>query len=265
MRGGVEGQYVVVDDEVKCRDALRYVNAYKCVAVDCEGGNLGRAGTLCLVQVATPDHKAYLFDVADDGRRRAFFDMGLRRVLESRKVTKLMHDCRRDSDALWHHAQTKLSNVLDTQVAHAVVAHRKGRRVPLPAGLSAVLQLYLGKEHESKAEMHKEMDRDPSFWARRPLSAAAAEYAATDVLLMHALARKFIDDLDPREKDEWRRYSDAYTVILRYSADPDTVVVAQGVPLYGIADYDRDVLDYVGEKQESGSWKSNKDAREARK
>ena len=132
--------YVFVDDERTCRDALRNINAWKNVAVDCEGGNLGRDGTLSLIQVATPDHKAYIFDVHTPELRNMIMDSGLRKVLESRKILKYMHDCRRDSDALWHHAQTKLHNVLDTQIAHAVLLHMEKKLVSLPVGLGAILK-----------------------------------------------------------------------------------------------------------------------------
>ena len=141
----VEGRYVFIDEEKTCRDALRNINAWKTIAVDCEGENLGRAGTLSLIQVATPDHKAYIFDVHTPELCKSAMDGGLRKVLESRKILKYMHDCRRDSDALWHLAQTKLHNVLDTQIAHAVLTRSEKKPVPLPVGLGAVLKFVLRK------------------------------------------------------------------------------------------------------------------------
>lgn len=137
------GKYVFVSDEKTCRDAMRNVNAWKTVAVDCEGDNLGRDGTLSLIQVATPDHKAYLFDVHTPELCKMVMDAGLRMVLQSRKVMKYMHDCRRDSDALFRHAQTKLHNVLDTQIAHAVLCREEKKPAPLPVGLGAILKFVL--------------------------------------------------------------------------------------------------------------------------
>lgn len=140
MRAAPAGQYVLVDDAATARDAVRCIDAWKTVAVDCEGERLGRAGTLSLVQVATPDNRVYLFDVHDAAVRETVLDAGLRRVLESRKVTKFMHDCRGDSDALWHIAHTRLCGVLDTQVGHAIVSRVTSRHVPLPARLSSLLR-----------------------------------------------------------------------------------------------------------------------------
>ena len=140
MRGEPAGEYVLVADAATAREAMRCTDAWKTIAVDCEGERLGRAGTLSLVQVATPDSRVYLFDVHDAAVRDAVLDAGLRRVLESRKVTKLMHDCRRDSDALWHIAHTRLSGVLDTQIGHAIVTRATAGHVPLPTGLASILK-----------------------------------------------------------------------------------------------------------------------------
>lgn len=143
MRAAPAGQYVLITDAAMARDAVRCIDAWKTLAVDCEGERLGRAGTLSLVQVATPDSRVYLFDVHDAALREAVLDAGLRRVLESRKVTKYMHDCRGDSDALWHIAHTRLCGVLDTQVGHAIVSRIDSGHVPLPARLSSLLRFAL--------------------------------------------------------------------------------------------------------------------------
>lgn len=40
----------------------------------------------------------------------------LKDILEDKSVTKVMHDCRQDSAALFYQFGIKLKNVLDTQV-----------------------------------------------------------------------------------------------------------------------------------------------------
>lgn len=62
------------------------------IAVDCEGVNLSREGELCLVQIGT-ESKVYLVDVLEHGRA-LFEEGGLRALLESAKVRKVLHDCR---------------------------------------------------------------------------------------------------------------------------------------------------------------------------
>ena len=140
MRAAPVGEYVFIADAASARDAVRCIDAWKTIAVDCEGERLGRAGTLSLVQVATPDNHVYLFDMHDATLRETVLEAGLRRVLESRKITKYMHDCRGDSDALWHIAHTRLCGVLDTQIGHAIVTRINTGHVPLPTGLSTLLK-----------------------------------------------------------------------------------------------------------------------------
>jgi len=107
------------------------------IAVDCEGVQLGRTGRLCLVQVATPT-KPYLFDIIEGGG--AIFDSGLRRVLEDERIVKVMHDCRMDSDALFHEFKGSLKNVFDTQIGYAIVQRQQAASTPLPVGLNTLLR-----------------------------------------------------------------------------------------------------------------------------
>eukprot|EP01112_Ceratiomyxa_fruticulosa_P008469 TRINITY_DN2194_c0_g1_i4.p1 TRINITY_DN2194_c0_g1~~TRINITY_DN2194_c0_g1_i4.p1 ORF type:complete len:322 (+),score=79.59 TRINITY_DN2194_c0_g1_i4:557-1522(+) len=104
------GTIVTIEE---CEKAIKEIKKQHIIAVDCEGVNLGREGTLCLVQVAT-SKKAYLFDIIEGGSR--LFDHGLREILESDKILKVFHDCRLDSDALFHEHKVKMAKVFDTQV-----------------------------------------------------------------------------------------------------------------------------------------------------
>ena len=53
-----------------------------------------------------------LFDIVTLGQR-AFEEGGLRRVLESREIIKVMFDPRADADALYYLHNTTLRNVID--------------------------------------------------------------------------------------------------------------------------------------------------------
>lgn len=76
------------------------------------------------IQVATPK-KVYLFDVLKGGDR-LFFDRGLRYLLESTKIMKVMHDCRKDSEALFFQYGVTLRGVWDSQIAYTVLSQLKG-------------------------------------------------------------------------------------------------------------------------------------------
>jgi hypothetical protein len=64
------------------------------VAFDCEGVNLSRLGSVELISVCFSSMEVFLVDV---GGTKA-----VKELFEDAKVTKIIHDCRMDSDALFH-------------------------------------------------------------------------------------------------------------------------------------------------------------------
>ncbi|KAG5537829.1 hypothetical protein RHGRI_025061 [Rhododendron griersonianum] len=49
-------------------------------------------------------------------------------ALESSYITKVIHDCKRDSEALYFQFGIKLHNVVDTQVAYYLIEEQQGRK-----------------------------------------------------------------------------------------------------------------------------------------
>ena len=130
---------IVIDNANEIESACRRFRRCRMVAVDCEGSDLGRGGTLTLVQVAS-DACVSVRCVALLGA--AVFDRGLRALFEDSRVLKVLHDCRRDADALLHLYNVRVRGVFDTQVAFAVLARREGAQTPLPSSLNTVLRRY---------------------------------------------------------------------------------------------------------------------------
>ncbi|XP_075738728.1 egl_like_exo domain-containing protein isoform X3 [Rhipicephalus microplus] len=97
----------------------RLSSQHQLVALDTEGVNLGPQGPLTLVQLATPAVEVFLFDV--QSAPQLFTEGHLRDILEAEHITKVMHDCRNDSAALFFQFGIKLQNVFDTQAAHATL------------------------------------------------------------------------------------------------------------------------------------------------
>ena len=107
---------VLVDTLEACQEHMaRLAASGGAVAVDFEGANLCRDGELYLAQLAAASGPVVLVDVVRLGDR-AFGEGGLRALLESESVTKLIFDGRADADALYHLHGTKLANVCDLQV-----------------------------------------------------------------------------------------------------------------------------------------------------
>ncbi|KAJ0089674.1 hypothetical protein Patl1_12984 [Pistacia atlantica] len=82
------------------------------IGFDCEGVDLCRIGTLCIMQLAFSD-AIYLVDAIQGGETLI---NACKPALESSYITKVIHDCKRDSEALYFQFGIKLHNVVDTQV-----------------------------------------------------------------------------------------------------------------------------------------------------
>ncbi|KAJ6862680.1 piRNA biogenesis protein EXD1-like isoform X2 [Populus alba x Populus x berolinensis] len=97
------------------------------IGFDCEGVDLCRHGTLCVMQLAFPD-AIYLVDAIKGGESLI---RACKPALESSHITKVIHDCKRDSEALYFQFGIKLHNVVDTQIAYSQIEEQEGRtRLP---------------------------------------------------------------------------------------------------------------------------------------
>lgn len=93
------------------------------IGFDCEGVNLARFGRLCIMQLAFED-AVYLVDAVEGGHALV---QACKPALESSVVTKIVHDCKRDSEALYFQHGIKLHNVFDTQIAFTLIEERQGK------------------------------------------------------------------------------------------------------------------------------------------
>lgn len=85
------------------------------VSIDCEGINLGIGGQITLIQIGTTRGEAFIFDIMSCPN--LITDGGLKTLLESEMVIKIIHDCRNDSVNLYSEFNIILRNVFDTQVS----------------------------------------------------------------------------------------------------------------------------------------------------
>lgn len=193
------------------------------VAVDCEGVQLSRSGRLCLLQVASDDC-IFIFDLVgetEDWAGRFFEQGGLRQLLEAQHIWKVMHDCRHDSDALFHQFGVKLGPVLDTQVVFSVLRRVKGKVPGLPVSLKTLLKKFAGATEEElhmKNSIKDTMRGDDDFWLNRPLSATSLRYARLDVeylLSITQLLHKYIDGADNKAWQIVISESQQYLIVFR--------------------------------------------------
>jgi hypothetical protein len=172
----------------------------------------------------------------------------LRPLLEDSGVLKVMHDCRGDSDLLFHAYGVRLANVVDTQIAYAMQQQMDAGSTPLPVSLRT---LHVKHGFAAAAEV-KDLARDEmtdSYWLRRPMTPLMVSYAAADVQYLvrvyNSLAATFSPDSLPvlvaysdryvrqcRDLDQQQRLA---TIDAEASRDPSV----RFVPVYGIDDWDQ--------------------------
>ena len=141
-----------VEDVAGVKHAVTELGREHDIAVDCEGFNLSRDGTLDILSISTRHQDVYLFDIAKLGALA--FVSGLKRLLESDSdtKTKLMYDCRNDSDALMHLYNVKLAGVLDLQLLEIIHRRRKGQKYEFLRGHKKSLDEYV---NDHKIDMIK--------------------------------------------------------------------------------------------------------------
>jgi len=189
------------------------------VAFDCEGVNLSRVGSVELVSLyfdATVEHEGATFLVdlhREEGEESPFRVKrleALKGLFESKQVVKVIHDCRMDSDALFHLEGIKLSYVHDTSCCHAVLTGSDD------INLNDML-LYYGIEQNS-ARDKSVYQENPAFWATRPLTQKMIEWATSDVDKLMVVASKQRQDLEARGPDAvecTKLLSERYTKMVR--------------------------------------------------
>ncbi|BBG95112.1 3'-5' exonuclease domain-containing protein / K homology domain-containing protein / KH domain-containing protein, partial [Prunus dulcis] len=166
------------------------------IGFDCEGVDLCRHGTLCIMQLAFPD-AVYLVDAIQGG---PMLIQACKPALESSYITKVIHDCKRDSEALYFQFGIKLNNVVDTQIAYSLIEEQEGRKRLLDDYISFVGLLadprYCGISYLEKEEVRFLLRQDPNFWTYRPLSEQMVRAAADDVRFLLYIYYKMMEKLN---------------------------------------------------------------------
>ncbi|KAL5786307.1 hypothetical protein ACOSQ2_008699 [Xanthoceras sorbifolium] len=168
------------------------------IGFDCEGVDLCRHGTLCIMQLAFPD-AIYLVDAIQGGDTLV---KACKPALESSYITKVIHDCKRDSEALYFQFGIKLHNVVDTQIAYSLIEEQEGRRRSPDDYISFVGLLadprYCGISYQEKEEVRVLLRQDPKFWTYRPLTELMVRAAADDVRFLPYIYHNMMEKMNQR-------------------------------------------------------------------
>lgn len=193
--------YIVVEVSQLPVDFLQPTPENKLViGFDCEGVELSRYGRLCLMQLAFPD-AIYMVDVSTGGEELM---EACKPALESQYITKVVHDCKRDSEALFFQFGIKLNNVVDTQIAYSLIEEQEGGKKSHDIRISFVSLIadprYCGISYPEKEEVRTLLRQDSSFWSHRPFSDLMIRAAVDDVRFLLFIYHKMMEKLNEQSQ-----------------------------------------------------------------
>lgn len=180
---------------------------------DLEGINLGREGSVSLLQMALVDYNGKLvttkiIDIHTMGDE-AFTTRGdeswydLKYILGASEIVKAFFDIRNDSAALYHHYGIEVEGVHDVQLMECLT--RPGYNKTLVRGLGKCMEYDLAADKRAKAKLVKERglalfasERGGSYevFNVRPMSPEMIEYCVQDVELLIDLWIVYAWDMD---------------------------------------------------------------------
>nr|GAT58912.1 predicted protein [Mycena chlorophos] len=199
---------VLVDTLPTLMSCIEVISQTSSLAVDLEGIDLCRSGTLCLMQLKAKDNDAvWLVDIVALGanvfNEAASDGTTLKAVLESHIITKLFYDVRNDSDALYNLFGISLANVYDLQLLELAFRATRPGSTRAPRFLTGLLRAL--EEHVAPSKSFavtrqwtriKEAglklfapDKGGRYevFAERPLAPELIDYCAQDVAFLHDL------------------------------------------------------------------------------
>eukprot|EP00747_Dinoflagellata_sp_TGD_P064844 gnl/TRDRNA2_/TRDRNA2_154084_c0_seq3.p1 gnl/TRDRNA2_/TRDRNA2_154084_c0~~gnl/TRDRNA2_/TRDRNA2_154084_c0_seq3.p1 ORF type:complete len:754 (+),score=141.56 gnl/TRDRNA2_/TRDRNA2_154084_c0_seq3:137-2398(+) len=175
--------------------AIEEIKTHKIVACSVVG-DLRRNGRISLLLVATAS-KVHVFDVQQESSKglNLLDENGLKMILESTSIVKVMFDCSRPADALQHLHGVKLRNVWDVRIASILLRPGSGTGIsedlerPLDRSSDSVKSAQTRGSNRILAIMSSQ--RAESEWEQRPLPEEMVAQAKARVksLLKEALTQ----------------------------------------------------------------------------
>lgn len=195
---------VVTEESEHLNEALSHLAAAELLALDCEGVDLGRGGSISIIQLSSME-RCYLFDVHGLAASAALV-MALKPILESSEIVKIIHDVKMDADALFHEMNIAVTKVHDTQIWDKTL---KGQT----RNLNQTLLAYACEPNEERdANVYRANYR---FWATRPLTEHMIDWASGDVSNLFELYERQCDISSPLQAEEAEAASERNCHFLR--------------------------------------------------
>ncbi|MFC1874241.1 ribonuclease D [Chloroflexota bacterium] len=175
----------IVSRPAQLGTAVRELVGSHAIALDTESNSFHHyPEQLCLIQIASR-HKVYIIDTITLKELAP-----LRDILSDVSIEKVIHAADNDVRSLDRHYGLHIHNLFDTSIAARFTGITR-------FGLADIIRDLLG------ININKSKRLQRADWGRRPLSAEALEYAATDVRHLFALREVLDQRLRTLGRAEW--------------------------------------------------------------
>lgn len=151
---------------------------------------------LCLVQIADENGVCYIIDPFAVQNLQPLFEL-----FGNKDITKIIHHSNNDI-LLLDKMGCRIQNVMDTDVAAKILNYE---RSSLATVLKEEFQIDIDKSQQS------------SNWNKRPLSEAQLQYAAIDVIYLHRIKAKLLNEIEQLGRLHWLQEENELLESLTYS------------------------------------------------
>lgn len=199
--------------------------------VDMEGVNLGRQGSVSIMQILLVHREEQTICLIDVHtlQKKAFDTIGpnsaasLKDVLENPRITKALFDVRNDSDALFSHYGVRIQGVHDIQLMECMTRPVYQRRYV--NGLKRCLADLPSAQREETDKIKDaglrlfvpDLGGRYEVFNERPMAQVLIDYCAQDIIVLLQLWRTYAGKLSPRD---WSRLTKAVKGRIALSQSP---------------------------------------------
>ncbi|AKD03005.1 3'-5' exonuclease [Pontibacter korlensis] len=188
----------LVEQQENLEEAVRQLSQRKELALDLEfdQNRFTYGFNLCLIQIADESGTCYIMDPFAVTDLQPLFEL-----LENSAITKIIHHSNNDI-LLLDKMGCRIKGVMDTDVAAKILNYER-------SSLATVL----------KEEFNIEIDKSQqsSNWNKRPLTEAQLYYAAIDVIYLHQIKEKLVDEIEKLGRLHWLEEENKLLEALTYT------------------------------------------------
>lgn len=216
---GDDSDYQLFKEFCETSHALASASNPVRLAMDCEGVNLSRIGTVEVLSLSfdsqidnnerKEERTVFLVDLGQGNQEEQLAErvVLVKALMESKEVVKIIHDSRMDCDALHHLHGITPTKFHDTSCYHRVVTGLEEKN------LNETLVYYgLPSNAHRDNSVYK---TNPRFWASRPMTTRMKDWASSDIDKLHALAQAQLDRASANEASKGADLSEVYAMSAR--------------------------------------------------